>query len=67
MWPVMLGVGLITLIAKVFSDDRPVKTRKTKADLKRIFISFAIENELYIDHLVNQARLESSSLFNLSF
>ena len=60
MWPVLIGVGLVALIAKAFSDDEPIKTRKTKADRKRIFISFAIEDEMYRDHLVNQARLERS-------
>lgn len=60
MLPVLIGVGLVALIANAFSDDEPVKARKIKADRKRIFISFAIEDEMYRDHLVNQARLERS-------
>jgi hypothetical protein len=60
MWPVIIGVGLASLIVKAFSEDDSEKKRNTKVDRKRIFISFAIEDESYRDYLVKQARLERS-------
>ena len=62
MWPILIGAGLVALIAKAFSDDSKETARKSSAKNSRpkIFISFAIEDEEYRDHLVRQARLERS-------
>ena len=60
MLPVFIGLGLVALIAKAFSEDEPEKQRNTKGDRKRIFISFSVEDAIYRDHLVKQARLEKS-------
>lgn len=60
MWPVIIGIGIVALIAEAFSDDDSVKKDSRKDDRKRIFISFAIEDEIYRDRLVNQARSERS-------
>lgn len=60
MWPVILGIGVAALIAEAFSDDESDKKSNRKSYRKRIFISFAIEDEIYRNHLVNQARSEKS-------
>jgi hypothetical protein len=60
MWPILIGAGLVALIAKAFSDDDSEKASSKKSSRKKIFISFAIEDETYRDHLVNQAKNERS-------
>ncbi len=47
MWPILIGAGLVALIAKVFSDDSKETSRRNSAKSTRpkIFISFAIEDE----------------------
>jgi len=57
MWPILIGAGLIALIAKAFSEEDEKSTDNAK---KKIFISFAIEDETYRDYLVQQAKNESS-------
>lgn len=60
MWPVILGLGIAALITEAFSDDDSDKKEIGKGNRKRIFISFAIEDEIYRNHLVNQSRSEKS-------
>lgn len=55
MWPVILGAGAIALLAKALFEEDDVQVEK-----KRIFISFAIEDEKYRDFLVKQAKLDKS-------
>ncbi|MEN9326003.1 MAG: hypothetical protein RI943_424 [Bacteroidota bacterium] len=57
MWPILIGAGLVALIAKAFSEEDENRTDNTK---KKIFISFAIEDETYRDYLVQQAKNERS-------
>lgn len=60
MWPYIIGAGLVALIAKAFSEEDDKQSIKSKNKKKKIFISFAIEDEEYRDHLVGQAKLERS-------
>jgi hypothetical protein len=62
MWPILIGAGLVALIAKAFSDDstETSKKRVAKNEKHKIFISFAIEDEISRDHLVKQAKTERS-------
>lgn len=60
MWPYIIGAGLVALIAKAFSEEDDKRPEKEKNKKKRIFISFAIEDEFYRDKLVEQAKLERS-------
>lgn len=57
MWPILIGAGLVALIAKAFSEEDEKSTDIAK---KKIFISFAIEDETYRDYLVQQAKNERS-------
>lgn len=57
MWPVIVGVGAVALILKTLFEDEKESNREAK---KRIFISFAIEDEQYRDFLVGQAKNERS-------
>lgn len=57
MWPILIGAGLVALIAKAFSEEDENRTDNAK---KKIFISFAIEDETYRDYLVQQAKNERS-------
>jgi hypothetical protein len=55
MLPLILaGVGLISLLAGAFSDDDSGEREKGRK--KKIFISFAIEDQKYRDFLVAQAK-----------
>ncbi len=63
MWPIIVGAGIIALIAEAFSDENKkskTKGKKRKAtsnsNQKKIFISFAIEDKRYRDFLVAQAK-----------
>lgn len=62
MLPLLIGVGLAALLVKAFSDDspEPSKKRMTINTKSKIFISFAIEDEISRDNLVKQAKLERS-------
>lgn len=61
MWPLILGAGLAALIAKAFSSEEVEKGNSGNTNTrKRIFISFAIEDEVYRDYLVTQAKNERS-------
>lgn len=58
MWPVIIGAGAVALLLKVlFEDEEEESGREIK---KRIFISFAIEDEQYRNYLVSQAKSERS-------
>ena len=57
MWPILIGAGLVALIANAFSEEDEKTTDNAK---KKIFISFAIEDEIYRDYLVQQAKNERS-------
>jgi hypothetical protein len=57
MWPILIGAGLVALIAKAFAEEDEKSTDNAK---KKIFISFAIEDETYRDYLVQQAKNERS-------
>lgn len=57
MWPILIGAGLVALIAKAFSEEDKKSTNNAK---KKIFISFAIEDETYRDYLVQQAKNEKT-------
>lgn len=59
MWPILIGAGLIAIIAKAFSEEEDKKTINLTSK-KKIFISFAIEDETYRDYLVQQAKNERS-------
>lgn len=52
MLPFIIGAGAIALLAKALFEDEETK--------RKIFISFAIEDKKYRDHLVKQARLDKS-------
>lgn len=57
MWPaVAIGLGVL-LVRAFISDEAP---KKSKRALKKVFISFAIEDKSYRDFLVEQARSEKS-------
>lgn len=64
MWPILIGAGLVALIAKAFSDDdeepkrKSIKRRSSNVSNKKIFVSFAIEDRKYRDFLVAQAKNE---------
>jgi len=53
MWQVILGAGAAALLLKALFQDSEESMKKFK---KRIFISFAIEDEKYRDFLVAQAK-----------
>ena len=57
MWPVILGAGAVALLLKALFENFEKSEKKFK---KRIFISFAIEDEKYRDFLVAQAKNEKS-------
>jgi hypothetical protein len=59
MWPILIGAGLIAIIAKAFSEEEDNKSNSITSK-KKIFISFAIEDETYRDYLVQQAKNEKS-------
>lgn len=60
MWPIILGAGLVALIASAFSEDKTENEADEKNRRKNIFVSFAIEDEIYRDYLVDQAKNEKS-------
>jgi nucleoside 2-deoxyribosyltransferase len=52
MLPVIIGVGIVALIAKsIFDND---------TEEKRVFISFSMKDEKYRNHLVKQSKEERS-------
>lgn len=53
MWQVIIGTGAIALLLKALFDNEEDSANEIK---KRIFISFAIEDEQYRDYLVEQAK-----------
>jgi nucleoside 2-deoxyribosyltransferase len=57
MWPVIIGAGAVALLLKSLFGNEEDTSREIK---KRIFISFAIEDEQYRDYLVKQAKSERS-------
>ncbi len=57
MWPLILGAGAVALLLKALFEDNEDTGKEFK---KRIFISFAIEDEKYRDYLVAQAKNEKS-------
>lgn len=58
MWPLIIGVGIVTILTKVFSKNKELSNNKLKE--KKLFISFAIEDEIYRNHLVSQAKKDKS-------
>ncbi len=60
MWPIIIGAGLVALIANAFSEDEIENEIEEKNIRKKIFVSFAIEDEIYRDYLVHQAKNEKS-------
>jgi hypothetical protein len=63
MWPILIGAGLVALIASAFSDDEVEPKRKRSSQStrkKKIFVSFAIEDKKYRDFLVAQGKNERS-------
>lgn len=57
MWSVILGAGAVAMLLKALFEDEEDTGKEIK---KRIFISFAIEDEQYRDFLVSQAKNERS-------
>ncbi|MBV2196692.1 MAG: TIR domain-containing protein [Flavobacterium sp.] len=57
MWPVLIGAGAVALLLKALFEDEEDSGKEVK---KRIFISFAYEDEQYRNHLVAQAKNERS-------
>lgn len=55
--PVAVGIGVIALISKLFSNS---ESKNDNLKEKKIFISFAKEDEIYRDYLVEQAKKENS-------
>lgn len=55
MWPLLAAVGIGLLLKEVFGSPADNKNKK-----KRLFISFAMEDEKYRDFLVAQAKNERS-------
>ena len=60
MLPIIIGVGLVSLLVKAFSDDDSEKPQAQRNQRKKLFISFAKEDEKYIDDLIRQARILKS-------
>jgi len=63
MWPILIGAGLVALIASAFSDDEAEPKRKRTSQStrkKKIFVSFAVEDKKYRDFLVAQGKNERS-------
>jgi len=64
MWPILVGAGLVALIASAFSEDEEApkrKVRKRSSDgEKKIFVSFSMKDKRYRDFLVAQAKNERS-------
>ncbi len=60
MLPFIIGAGIIALLIEAFSEDETEYKRPSKNSRKRIFISFAIEDDIYRDYLVEQSRNERS-------
>ena len=61
--PIALGIGIVALIAKLFSKSESEDHSESQiASLrdKKIFISFAKEDEKYRDYLVEQAKKSNS-------
>ena len=58
MLPLILGIGVTALLIKAFSDDDSGDEKSVGK--KKIFISFAIEDQKYRDFLVGQASREHS-------
>lgn len=54
---VLIGAGIAALLIKAFSEE---EAPKSKSDKKKLFVSFAIEDEKYRDFLVKQAKLDKS-------
>lgn len=52
---VLIGAGIAALLMKAFSED---EAPRSKTDKKKLFISFAIEDEKYRDFFVAQAKNE---------
>ena len=62
MWPILIGAGIVALISSAFSDEdekpkrKSIKRVNSGASKKKIFVSFAIEDQKYRDFLVAQAK-----------
>jgi|GEM_PF-415024 len=63
-WHLLNGIEILAFIAKAFSepfqDELRHKNQNSISSNKRIFISFAIEDEIYRYYLVRQAKLDRS-------
>jgi hypothetical protein len=63
MWPVIIGVGVIVWLLDAFETSTSSKTgtrKGTSVNRKKVFISFAIEDQKYRDFLVKQAKNKKS-------
>lgn len=59
MLPVLIAIGLGTLLVDAFSEEEDnLKKQRKSTKKKKIFISFAIEDKKYRDFLVSQAKNE---------
>ncbi len=59
MWPLIIGLGVVSILSKSFENSSKPTKKKIK-NKKRIFISFSIEDEEYRDFLVLQSRKPNS-------
>jgi len=57
MVPVLIGIGIAYLLKEAFSNSNSQNNGDEK---KKIFVSFAIEDRVYRDYLVGQARNDRS-------
>lgn len=58
MWPILVGVGVFALLAEAFSDEEDDAHDEERE--RRVFISFAMEDEKYRNYLVKQAKNDRS-------
>ena len=63
MWPIILGAGLVALLASAFSEEDEAPKRKSSKrshsdSEKKIFVSFSMKDKKYRDFLVAQAKNE---------
>ena len=59
MWPLFVGLGVVSILSKLFENNSQSSQEEIKSK-KRIFISFAIEDEEYRNFLVLQSKKPNS-------
>ncbi len=60
MWQLLIGAGIIALIAEAFSNNDSNVSIRERNKRNKIFISFAVEDINYRDFLVAQSKNENS-------